>query len=332
MSWRFEVLRVHPTQEDKEVTSLLLEELLGGRKALPVSALFESGSLLAGELPRALRAAFKTFKTEEHFHALCVENDPPSDDEIGATPLFHRPGAQEERASVYDALHFLYSCLLGQPFAWSSIQNGYIFNDVMPVPEHEALPASSGFRSPFGLHTEDAFHAYAGDYLGLLCLRNPSSVNTVFAGFDVDEISEKFLESLFAPEFVVGANVAQLVEEITGLSPVLFGSQSHPYMRLNMNSLDAAPGRTEASAALAEFERVLLRNVTRVAFQPGEYWYIDNYRVAHGRDAYTPRLDGTDRWLRRLYITSSFRRSIALRHEPANCVIDPTESEVKWCW
>jgi len=87
----------------------------------------------------------------------------------------------------------MFSSMLGESFGWSTIQNGYLINDVMPVREHENLAASSGFASPFELHTEDAFHFWAGDYLGLLCLRNPNRVPTLFSGFESSELSLNFL-------------------------------------------------------------------------------------------------------------------------------------------
>ncbi len=40
---------------------------------------------------------------------------------------------------------------------------------------------------------------------------------------------------------------------------------------------------------------------TAVALRPGDLLVLDNRRAVHARTAFTPRFDGTDRWLQRVY-------------------------------
>ena len=42
---------------------------------------------------------------------------------------------------------------------------------------------------------------------------------------------------------------------------------------------------------------------------PGEAVFVDNYKVIHGRDTFTPRYDGTDRWLKRTSLVRDIRRT-----------------------
>jgi len=42
-----------------------------------------------------------------------------------------------------------------------------------------------------------------------------------------------------------------------------------------------------------------------VVLDDGDLLVIDNDRAVHGRTAFTPRYDGTDRWLRRALVVTS---------------------------
>ena len=85
--------------------------------------------------------------------------------------------------------------------------------------------------------------------------------------------------------------------------------------------MHAAAGDTPAESALARLIASLRRNAVDITFRTGEYWFIDNYRVAHGRGTFTPRYDGADRWLKRLYITESLRHSAQFRVTPTSRII-----------
>ena len=46
----------------------------------------------------------------------------------------------------------------------------------------------------------------------------------------------------------------------------------------------------------------------------GEFCFLDNFRVVHGRKPFKARHDGTDRWLKRINVTSDLRKSRAARN------------------
>jgi alpha-ketoglutarate-dependent taurine dioxygenase len=47
--------------------------------------------------------------------------------------------------------------------------------------------------------------------------------------------------------------------------------------------------------------------------EAGDFCFIDNFRVVHGRKPFTPRHDGTDRWLKRINVTCDLRKSRGAR-------------------
>ena len=314
-------LNLSKTECDEVIA--IARSALGPQQSISVDMFLEGAAVLAHGLPEPIRSAMHRFRLHEHEHAVCVLGPRFSDEALGVTPQRHRPPNEIERVRLPEAVHILFSTLLGEPFGWSSIQNGYIINDVMPVEEHREVVASSGWNTVFDLHTEDAFHACAGDYLGLMCLRNPSRATTRLAILPVDAIPERTKTILLEPRFIVGANVAQRVAEVAHSSPLLWGNPHSPYFRVNLNSTRALPNDPEAEEALGMLIRILRTHSSDFVFNGGEYWYIDNYRVAHGRGSFAPAFDGHDRWLKRLYITSSIRRSAHLREGPAARVLHP---------
>ncbi|MGA0208053.1 MAG: TauD/TfdA family dioxygenase, partial [Ilumatobacteraceae bacterium] len=48
-----------------------------------------------------------------------------------------------------------------------------------------------------------------------------------------------------------------------------------------------------------ELHRAVQSSTKHVVLQRGDVLVIDNHRAVHGRTPFTPRYDGTDRWLKR---------------------------------
>ncbi|HEY5875714.1 MAG TPA: TauD/TfdA family dioxygenase, partial [Ilumatobacteraceae bacterium] len=48
---------------------------------------------------------------------------------------------------------------------------------------------------------------------------------------------------------------------------------------------------------------------TAVTLEPGDLLVVDNSVAVHGRSPFTPRFDGTDRWLQRTFVVSDLAPS-----------------------
>lgn len=77
--------------------------------------------------------------------------------------------------------------------------------------------------------------------------------------------------------------------------------------------MSALDGDEEARLALQTLIDALDALLGGISLRPGEICFLDNYLVVHGRQAFQARLDGTDRWLKRLNICRDLRRSRDLR-------------------
>lgn len=305
--------------------SQLLDRALRGHSKVDMASFLAESCVLSSELPVRIRRAFYEFKLFEEPWAICVRNNPISR-ELGATPTALRSKEAHLQATREEAIHILYSCLLGEVFAWSSQLEGRILNDIVPLREYEEQKISFGSKFLFDLHTEDAFHPLMPDYLGLMCLRNPDCVPTVVACVEDVELDERVRQILREPRFIVKPNIIQNVQAAAREEhavAVLFGPLNRPYMRVNTVAMQAVAGDSVADMALEALTIALRRVMRDLILEPGDVLFLDNFRVAHGRRSYRPRYDGADRWLKRVYITRDLRKSASWRMSADSRVVSP---------
>ncbi|MFI8460816.1 guanitoxin biosynthesis L-enduracididine beta-hydroxylase GntD [Kitasatospora sp. NPDC085464] len=287
-------------------------------------------------LPIALRRFLTDFKLREPAGACVVSGYRLREDRIGPTPAHWR-----ERDGVSPALReelflLLCSALLGEPVAWSTQQDGYLVHDVLPVRGHEHEQIGTGSEQTIWWHVEDAFHPYRGDYVGLMCLRNPDRVPTTFASVTDLEIAPEdrrvLAESRYfmlpdnshlqmldsgpgrplegAPELLDAAHGRlKRMRDAAEPVPVLFGSPTDPYICLDPYFMDLDRLDPEPRAALERLSAEIDRRLGGVSLAPGDIVFVDNYRAVHGRSPFKARFDGTDRWLKRVNVVRDLRKS-----------------------
>jgi Fe(II)/alpha-ketoglutarate-dependent arginine beta-hydroxylase len=309
------------SSDERKQTEALLDSILQGRSAIQLDPFLSEAVIQSHKLPERIRRFLYSFKLRESTGGVLIRQNPLDEESVGPTPSELRPPGMLEIATREIVLHVLYACQLGEPFAWNSIQDGYIVNDIMPIRANSDKPISSGSLKLFDFHTEDAFHVCAGDYLGLMCMRNPDRVPTIISTLGGIELDAKTKHILFQPRFLVRPNIAHHVNSSGERVSILFGDPSRPYIRLNLNASAGLENDDEAREALHILIDGLRKNATEVVLNAGDCFYLDNFRSVHARGAYTPRYDGTDRWLKRLYITGNLRKSRALRASPESRLV-----------
>lgn len=271
-------------------------------------------------LPDNLGAQLRALRYAENASALVVRGGPVSTAPC-PTPA-HWSERERDATTRHDFWLTLVAAQLGDPVCWSSLQDARLLNDIVPVAGHESAQTGLGSRAELEFRVEDAYDDDRCDFLGLLALRNQDHVATTVAAIDPRDV-----EILREPRFVISADP----EHLRGLgsdmprrrqTPVLFGSPTSPYLRVDPAYTVAVTGDVEAEGAFARLCRHLAAGQVPVVLEPGDLLFIDNYRSVHGRKPFQPRYDGTDRWLRKATVVRDLRRSRARRHGADGRVLD----------
>jgi Fe(II)/alpha-ketoglutarate-dependent arginine beta-hydroxylase len=315
----------------------LTHEIALEHKSVEEAEFIRRATIYAHELPRRVREFLTNFKLEEPRDGACVITGYPIDNtRIGKTPA-HWKWKLDAATSLPEQIMFvLYGCLLGDLFAWATQQDGYLMHDVFPIEENKYDQLGSGSEQVLWWHSEDAFHPHRADYLGLMCLRNPDRVGTLIGAPDISRLSQKQLDVLFEPRYLIKPDESHLeknaselrkqqsdddgdqtlasayekIKQLNSAPPpvsMLFGSRQTPFVRLDPYFTE--PLDHEASAALNALAKTVDDNLHEVVLEPGDCFFIDNYRIVHGRKAFKARYDGTDRWLKRINLTRDLRKS-----------------------
>lgn len=313
----------------------LLSDLVARYGSAEDTGFLLEASVLAHQLPLRVRKALNEFRLVEPQEAILRIRGYQIDDlEIGPTPSHWKDRQKSCLPVREEMLLVLLGSVLGDVIAWSTQQDGAVVHDIAPISEHENEQLGSGSATELTWHTEDAFHPCRGDYLGMMCLRNPDRVPTTLSALDVSGLDRKTLEILFEPHFTIRPDHSHLpehrVDPVNGESlqaavdriaemdvkpekiAVLFGSPDAPYCRLDPFFMDP-PESEEARAALDRLIERVESRLEDVVLEPGEFCFIDNFKAVHGRRPFKARFDGKDRWLKRVNITRDLRRSRGLR-------------------
>ena len=299
---------------------------------------------ISHELPYRLRAFLHDFRLLEPDAGVCLLSGFDIDTQaIGETPTHWRGKRSDGPGSNEEMLLVLLASLLGEPIAWATQQDGFVVHDVIPVKGHETSQIGTGSEETLLWHTEDAFHPCRGDYIGLLCLRNPDATATTFAPVASVELEETAYRSLFDPVFTIRPDYShrpqnnsqtRVGDTSIGVSfdrieemrrnppsiPVLSGAPAAPYVCVDPVFMDPVED-SDAKNAVESLIRQLDENLSNVVLEPGDVIFIDNFRAVHGRKAFKARHDGRDRWLKRINIARDLRKSRAYRASSASRII-----------
>jgi Fe(II)/alpha-ketoglutarate-dependent arginine beta-hydroxylase len=257
-------------------------------------------------------------------HGLAID-----DIAIGPTPAHWRE-CDEAATFRQDACLVIVASLLGDVFGWTTLQEGRLVQNVLPIKGEEMEQSGHGSTTNLEWHTEDGFHPYRCDYLGFLGMRNVDLVPTTFASVRPVPLAEEVMRTLFEPRFLIrpdnehlrnaavakssadGAAVKSIGLEPAPV-PVLFGDRCRPYLRIDPYFMDARPNDSAAAQALQEIVESLDKALEDLLIGAGDLAFVDNYLAVHGRRPFDARYDGTDRWLKKVTVSRDLRRSRELR-------------------
>jgi L-asparagine oxygenase len=338
--------RITLTDEEVSAIQRLLSGLCARHTSVDDPGFINDAPVAAHELPRRVRRFFNDFKQLEPSGACLVSGFPVDGQKIGPTPSHWKSRQGVSPTLAEEMLFILLGSLLGDVFGWATQQDGYLIHDVLPIPGDEDEQISTGSQQPIWWHNEDAFHPYRGDYVALLCLRNPELVPTTFASIDMIALEREVINILFEPHYVIlpdnshaaenGADAARPDRDAALLQaayrqiqqlhaspqkqPVLYGDPESPYLCLDPYFM-SPPDNDRAMSALNKLMAAIDQHLAEIALRPGDFLFVDNYRAVHGRRPFTARYDGTDRWLKRLNVTRDIRKSRGARRDCSSRII-----------
>jgi len=307
--------------------------------------LLRRAAVLAHGLPVRLRQHLVDFRLHEPQSGLCLLTGYPVDQQaIGSTPEHWKNRSAPPPTLGEELFLVLTAAVLGDPIGWSTQQAGFLVHDIFPIQGHEHEQLGSGSEELLTWHVEDAFHPCRGDYIGLMCLRNPYRVATTVGYLDGERLDADMVRILSQPRFTIRPDESHLPKnrsETQTLTPtlerayrrieqmntapekiaVLFGDPASPYLRLDPYFMDPLDDDPAAQRALAYLEEVIEGRLFDLVLEAGQVVFIDNFKAVHGRRPFKARYDGSDRWLKRVNVTRDLRKSRELRESAESRII-----------
>jgi Fe(II)/alpha-ketoglutarate-dependent arginine beta-hydroxylase len=331
------------TDEEVKQVKSLVESISHQYSSAEDETFLKEVNVYAHELPRRLRSFLNEFELQEPYEGVCMISGYPIDNlKIEKTPSHWRVDQRKPATLEEEILLTLFGSLLGYLIGWSTQQGGRIVHDIIPIKAHEYEQLGSGSREMLAWHNEDAFHPFRGDYLVMLCLRNPDRVATNFAPAHISGLSQDQIRVLFEPRFTIRPDKSHLKKNRLRLAKriasdeaifekayekihqmdtapekiaVLFGDREAPYIRIDPYFMDLETLKNDrpAYSALMALIEAIDTNLEDVILQPGDLIFFDNFKAVHGRRSFQAHYNGEDRWLKRINLAKDLRKSRTAR-------------------
>jgi len=226
------------------------------------------------------------------------------------------PTTATSKSWASEALLLAAARRLGQPVGYAPEHGGDLVQNIVPVASSASRQISTSSRATLMFHTETAFHPFRPRYLLLLCLRGDPAARTTLAASPalVRALPTRHRRVLFEPRFRTAVDESHRPDGRRCLGaprPVFEGPSDRPVMVFDADLMVGIDG--EATAALAALADIVEEHHTSVVLEAGDLLVVDNYRVVHGRSSFTPRFDGTDRWLQRTFVISDLATCATVR-------------------
>jgi len=209
----------------------------------------------------------------------------------------------EKPGQISETLLAMIGSLLGHTISYQQIDDGALFHDIVPKSRLENDQSYASSRTELVFHTEQHFHPYTPDYLLLHCLRGDDSAMTSYVSVQrlLGALTEESVEVLSRPLFRSGIDHVfgnNRVEKGNGpVYPVFSGNTDNPRIRYDQELM--VPATEQARVAMRSLSEVMKQEACYICLRAGDLLVLDNRHCVHGRSAFTPRYDGTDRWLQR---------------------------------
>lgn len=240
-------------------------------------------------------------------------------DGIGPTPSHWIDKVPDEAAQRLEAVLFLLGGAIGKPLGITTCQKGHLVQEVVPIAGYETQLFSSSSETVLYWHTEDAFLDAPARWLHLACIRNQERVPTRLSAPDLGALPGAALAALEEPRFEFLPDVSHMIvpkdaatdgdqkkmaeaNERPPKVPLVTSRGGRRKLLYDEPYLGDLRHDPVAQSAFAALKQAIDDVAFDVVLEPGDLLYIDNHRAVHARGRFKARYDGTDRWLKRMYL------------------------------
>ncbi|WOH63873.1 TauD/TfdA family dioxygenase [Bradyrhizobium sp. BWA-3-5] len=259
-------------------------------------------------LPEVIRRAVINFKRRGNRFGALVLSAIPLDPELPPTPDNQLPPI-DKKTFWSEAWLGMVGQALGDPIGYSVHHDKQIFQNICPIEKEEREQTAHSSTVFLEWHTEQAFHPELPDFVMLLCLRkdHEEQARTAIAAIPsiLAEVPLIMRQILFQPRFRTGVDfsfgaVGSNQKKGGTVVSVFYGYGYDPFMKFDLDLME--PLDREAACALRRMQTSVKQVFNYVKLKPGDLMIVDNRRAIHARSGFSPRYDGTDRWLQRMYV------------------------------
>lgn len=227
-------------------------------------------------------------------------------------PTPPEPTAPTSKSDATELRLLTMASILGEPVGYLPEHGGDVVQNIVPVQASATSQTSTSSKVNLMFHTEAAFHPHRPRYLLLFCLRGDPQARTTFASIHaaLPYLDRDVVDVLFERRFRCAVDESYLHGRDNVLGEpiaVLTGSYSDPAMVFDQDLMVGMD--EEAEDALQALGMALEEHHSSVALEAGDLLVVDNDMVVHGRSEFTPRFDGTDRWLQRAFVVTDLAAS-----------------------
>lgn len=237
----------------------------------------------------------------------------PVDPDLPDTPV--RGGSlppDYKKTFVCEALLLALGSMTGaEPFNFRQEGRGTapLIDNVVSIRELKAVKGSGGYENNFPFHCESTWHRKRPDYLVLVGIREDSMAKTLlFSTEMLDPVIEMLTPAEAEGRFRLGG--PELYDQMESIG-IPLGTAKHVFLNpieslttglklnLNFNGSDCAD--LAAVEWLSKLETYIEGKAVAAVLRPGDALILNNDRVCHTRNGYSPSFDGRGRWLVRGY-------------------------------
>jgi L-asparagine oxygenase len=268
---------------------------------------------LAASLPESVADSISRFKSRPPHEGVMLFTGLPLG-EIPRTPPSPRSAIGKERVS--ETVLLTVASAFGHAVGYAPEHGGDLVQNIVPVASTADRQVSTSSKVRLEFHTEAAFHPHRPKYLLLLCLRgDPAAATTVCSVRSaIATLSDEVVSVLREPRFATGVDESYLgykSEKLGAPIPAVSGPEGFEAICFDgdlMQGLDST-----AADALEQLRSAIDATQLSVVLTAGDLLVVDNDIAVHGRSPFSPRFDGTDRWLQRTFVVTDLKASASER-------------------